>query len=154
MKNASELTDAERAKLAKGLREVLADTYALYVKTHGYHWNVSGPSFRSLHLMFEEQYNDLWMSLDTIAERLRAIGERAPGSTEAILEHASIKPDNSIPDAASMVENLAAGHDALSATLKRAMKAAEDVDDDITVDLFTGRRAIVQKFAWMLRATV
>ena len=154
MLNAQSLSTEDRAKLAKGLKNVLADTYALYVKTHGYHWNVTGPRFNSLHNMFEEQYTDLWQALDEIAERLRAIGEFAPGSTEAILENASIKPDNSTPDADSMVSNLATGHDTLSATLKAALDDAESVGDDVTVDLFTQRMTVSQKTAWMLRSSI
>ncbi len=154
MKNATELSAEDRAKLAKGLRAVMADTYALYVKTHGYHWNVTGPRFKALHEMFMEQYTELWTALDDIAERLRAIGEYAPGSTEAILEYATIKPDNSQPDAESMVENLAKGHDTLSATLKGALDLADEVGDDVTVDMFTQRMTVSQKTAWMLRSSL
>lgn len=154
MYNASELSAEDRAKLASGLRAVLGDTYALYVKTHGYHWNVTGPRFKSLHELFMTQYTELWTALDEIAERLRSIGELAPGSTEALLEHASIKPDNSNPDAEAMVQNLAKGHDILSTTLKKALDAANDVGDDVTVDLFTQRMAVSQKTAWMLRSSL
>ena len=154
MLNASTLTAEDRAKLAKGLRAFMGDTYALYVKTHGYHWNVTGPRFKSLHELFMEQYTELWTALDEIAERLRAIGEFAPGSTEAILENATIKPDNSQPDAEAMIENLAAGHDTLSATLKTALDAAGKVGDDVTVDLFTQRMMVSQKTAWMLRSSL
>lgn len=154
MYNASELSAEDRAKLASGLRAVLGDTYALYVKTHGYHWNVTGPRFKSLHELFMTQYTELWTALDEIAERLRSIGELAPGSTEALLEHASIKPDNSNPDAEAMVQNLAKGHDMLSTTLKKALDAANDVGDDVTVDLFTQRMAVSQKTAWMLRSSL
>lgn len=154
MLNATELTAEDRAKLAKGLKAVMGDTYALYVKTHGYHWNVTGPRFKSLHELFMEQYTELWNALDEIAERLRAIGELAPGSTEAILANATIKPDNSHPDAEAMIENLAKGHDMLSATLKKALDDASEVGDDVTVDLFTQRMAISQKTAWMLRSSL
>ena len=105
MNNASELTAEQRAALTKGLKAVMGDTYALYVKTHGYHWNVTGPRFKSLHELFMAQYTELWTALDEIAERIRSIGEFAPGSTEAILENASIKPDNSRPDAEAMVHD-------------------------------------------------
>jgi len=154
MENATSLSAADRSKIAQGIRAVMADTYALYVKTHGYHWNVTGPRFKALHELFEEQYRELWEALDEIAERLRSIGEFAPGSTEAILEHATIKPDNSQPDAESMVENLARGHDTLSATLKKALDAADEAGDDVTVDLFTQRMAVSQKTAWMLRSSI
>lgn len=154
MLNPSELTAEDRAKLAGALRAVMGDTYALYVKTHGYHWNVTGPRFKALHDMFMEQYTELWTALDEIAERLRAIGELAPGSTEAILENATIKPDNSHPDAEAMLENLAKGHDMLSSTLKKGLDAAGEVGDDVTVDLFTQRMTVSQKTAWMLRSSL
>ena len=154
MNNASELTAEQRAALTKGLKAVMGDTYALYVKTHGYHWNVTGPRFKSLHELFMAQYTELWTALDEIAERIRSIGEFAPGSTEAILENASIKPDNSRPDAEAMVENLAKGHDMLSTTLKKALDVAGEIGDDVTVDLFTQRMAISQKTAWMLRSSL
>ena len=154
MKNASSLTAAERAKLNDALVKVLGDTYALYIKTHGYHWNVTGPRFKALHEMFMEQYTELWTALDEIAERIRAIGAFAPGSTEAILENATIKPDNSQPDADAMIENLAKGHDMMSATLKKALDVASEIGDDVTVDLFTQRMTVSQKTAWMLRSSL
>ncbi|MAI90874.1 Dps family protein [Ponticaulis sp.] len=154
MKNASSLTAAERAKLNDALVKVLGDTYALYIKTHGYHWNVTGPRFKALHEMFMEQYQELWAALDEIAERIRSIGEFAPGSTEAILSKASIMPDNSQPDAESMIENLATGHDTLSATLKEGLDIAGEIGDDVTVDLFTQRMTVSQKTAWMLRSSL
>jgi starvation-inducible DNA-binding protein len=154
MNNASELTAEQRAALAKALKAVMGDTYALYVKTHGYHWNVTGPRFKSLHELFMEQYTELWTALDEIAERIRSIGEFAPGSTEAILENATIKPDNSRPDAEEMVQNLAKGHDMLSTTLKKGLDVAGEIGDDVTVDLFTQRMSISQKTAWMLRSSL
>ena len=154
MYNPTELSADDRARLTAALKSVMGDTYALYVKTHGYHWNVTGPRFKSLHEMFMEQYTELWTALDEIAERIRTLGEFAPGSTEQILENATIKPDNSQPDADSMVENLAKGHDMLSTTLKKALDVADEIGDDVTVDLFTQRMTVSQKTAWMLRANL
>lgn len=154
MYNPTELSTDDRARLTAALKSVMGDTYALYVKTHGYHWNVTGPRFKSLHEMFMEQYTELWTALDEIAERIRTLGEFAPGSTEQILENATIKPDNSQPDADSMVENLAKGHDMLSTTLKKALDVADEIGDDVTVDLFTQRMTVSQKTAWMLRSSL
>ncbi|HBH89587.1 Dps family protein [Ponticaulis sp.] len=154
MYNPTELSADDRARLTAALKSVMGDTYALYVKTHGYHWNVTGPRFKSLHEMFMEQYTELWTALDEIAERIRTLGEFAPGSTEQILENATIKPDNSQPDADSMVENLAKGHDMLSTTLKKALDVADEIGDDVTVDLFTQRMTVSQKTAWMLRSSL
>lgn len=154
MENAASLSAEQKDKLVGALKSVMGDTYALYVKTHGYHWNVTGPRFKSLHELFMEQYTELWTALDEIAERIRAIGAFAPGSTEAILANATIKPDNSQPDAESMIENLAKGHDMLSATLKKALDVADEIGDDVTVDLFTQRMSISQKTAWMLRSSL
>jgi len=154
MYNPTELSADDRARLTAALKSVMGDTYALYVKTHGYHWNVTGPRFKSLHEMFMEQYTELWTALDEIAERIRTLGEFAPGSTEQILENATIKPDNSQPDADSMVENLAKGHDMLSTTLKKALDVADEIGDDVTVDLFTQRMTVSQKTAWMLRSSI
>lgn len=154
MENAASLSAEQKDKLVGALKSVMGDTYALYVKTHGYHWNVTGPRFKSLHELFMEQYTELWTALDEIAERIRAIGAFAPGSTEAILEKATIKPDNSQPDAESMIENLAKGHDMLSSTLKKALDVADEIGDDVTVDLFTQRMTVSQKTAWMLRSSL
>ena len=154
MYNPTELSADDRARLTAALKSVMGDTYALYVKTHGYHWNVTGPRFKSLHEMFMEQYTELWTALDEIAERIRTLGEFAPGSTEQILENATIKPDNSQPDADSMVENIAKGHDMLSTTLKKALDVADEIGDDVTVDLFTQRMTVSQKTAWMLRSSI
>ena len=154
MYNPTELSADDRARLTAALKSVMGDTYALYVKTHGYHWNVTGPRFKSLHEMFMEQYTELWTALDEIAERIRTLGEFAPGSTEQILENATIKPDNSQPDADSMVENLAKGHDMLSTTLKKALDVADEIGDDVTVELFTQRMTVSQKTAWMLRSSL
>jgi starvation-inducible DNA-binding protein len=146
------LTDAARKSSAQALKVLLSETYALYTKTHGYHWNVTGPRFNELHTMFMAQYNELWLALDLIAERIRAVGHFAPGSSGEMLEHATIKPDNGVPEAADMVKHLAAGHEAVSKAAKAGIKVAEKNNDPVTVDLFTQRAQIAEKTAWMLRA--
>ena len=146
------LTDAARKSSAEALKVLLSETYALYTKTHGYHWNVTGPRFNELHTMFMAQYNELWLALDLIAERIRALGHFAPGSSGEMLEHATIKPDNGVPEAADMVKHLASGHEAVSKAAKAGIKVAEKNNDPVTVDLFTQRAQIAEKTAWMLRA--
>jgi starvation-inducible DNA-binding protein len=148
------LTEAERQSSVDALKKLLGETYALYAKTHGYHWNVTGPRFQALHTMFETQYNDLWASLDEIAERIRALGHFAPGSPGEMMDLASIKPDNGIPDANDMVANLVKGHEAISRVAKQGLKVAEESGDAVTADLFTQRAQIAEKTAWMLRASI
>ncbi|MCL4130535.1 UNVERIFIED_CONTAM: hypothetical protein GTU68_001162 [Idotea baltica] len=148
------LTDKAREASADALRTLLGETYALYIKTHGYHWNVTGPRFNELHGMFMGQYTELWAALDEIAERMRAIGHFAPGSSGEMMAHASIKPDNGVPDAADMVANLAKGHEAVSRAAKAGIKVAEEANDAVTVDLMTQRADIAEKTAWMLRSSL
>ncbi|WP_027837308.1 Dps family protein [Hyphomonas sp.] len=148
------LNDDARNTSADALRVLLAETYALYSKTHGYHWNVTGPRFNALHTMFETQYNELWLALDEIAERIRALGHFAPSSAGEMVDRATIKPDNGIPDADTMVENLVKGHEAVSRAAKAGLKIAEDNGDAVTADLMTQRAAIAEKTAWMLRANL
>ena len=148
------LTEAERQSSVDALKKLLGETYALYAKTHGYHWNVTGPRFQALHTMFETQYNDLWASLDEIAERIRALGHFAPGSPGEMMDLATIKPDNGIPDANDMVANLVKGHEAISRVAKQGIEAAEKAGDAVTVDLMTQRATIAEKTAWMLRASI
>ncbi|MEZ5954970.1 MAG: Dps family protein [Hyphomonas sp.] len=148
------LTDAQRESSVEALRKLLGETYALYAKTHGYHWNVTGPSFNSLHAMFMTQYTELWAALDEIAERIRALGHFAPGSPGEMMDLATIKPDNGIPDAQDMIGNLAKGHEAVSRAAKEGIKVAEANGDAVTVDLMTQRATIAEKTAWMLRASI
>jgi starvation-inducible DNA-binding protein len=148
------LTEDQRAQSVEALKKLLGETYALYAKTHGYHWNVTGPRFNALHTMFELQYNELWAALDEIAERIRALGHFAPGSPGEMTDLATIKPDNGIPDADEMVANLAKGHEAVSRAAKQGIQAAEKVGDAVTVDLMTQRATIAEKTAWMLRASI
>lgn len=142
-----------REKVAGVLKKALADTYAVYMKTHGYHWNVTGPQFRSLHLMFEEQYQDMWNALDDLAERIRALGVYAPGSGRQMAEISSIEDgDNDVPSAETMVQNLVRDHEAVSASFREAIEVAEEVNDTGSADLLTARLQFHEKTAWMLRS--
>lgn len=147
------LTDEARKSSAEALKVLLGETYALYTKTHGYHWNVTGPRFNELHTMFMAQYNELWLALDLIAERIRALGHFAPGSSGEMVAHATIKPDKGVPEATEMVRNLAAGHEAVSRAAKAGIETGEANHDPVTVDLCTQRAQIAEKTAWMLRAS-
>lgn len=140
-----------RKKVATALEQVLADTYALYSKTHGYHWNVEGPRFAQLHLLFETQYNELWASLDLMAERIRALGHFAP-SGESVSGRTSIKADNGVPGEDQMLANLAAGNEAVVKAARAALETAEEAGDQASADLMTQRVIAGEKAAWMLRA--
>jgi starvation-inducible DNA-binding protein len=148
------LNETERAGSVAALRNVLGETYALYFKTHGYHWNVTGPRFKALHDLFMEQYTELWQALDVLAERIRALGAFAPGSGDEISSYATIKPDNGVPDAEDMVNNLVRGHETIARVAKEGVKEAEAADDAVTADLLTQRAAIAEKTAWMLRSSL
>lgn len=140
-----------RKKVVTALEQVLADTYGLYAKTHGYHWNVEGPRFNSLHLMFEGQYNELWLALDLIAERIRSLGAYAPFG-DAIGAKSQLKADNGVPNAEQMIANLVDGNEAVVRSARKALETAEEAGDQATADLMTQRVAIGEKTAWMLRA--
>jgi starvation-inducible DNA-binding protein len=142
-----------RKKVAGALEQVMTDTYALYTKTHGYHWNVEGPRFSQLHLLFETQYNELWMSLDLMAERIRALGHYAP-SGENIAGRTVIKADNGVPNEDQMLANLASGNEAVVKAARSTLKIAEEAGDQATADLMTQRVVAGEKAAWMLRAHV
>ena len=147
------ISKAHRETISKGLSQVLADTYVLYLKTHAYHWNVTGPMFASLHILFEGQYNELHGAADTIAERIRALGRFAPGSYASFARLSSIKEDNDeVPAAMMMIANLVMGHEALGRTLRSAFKVAEAGGDQATMDLLIGRMEASDKAAWMLRS--
>lgn len=147
------LSADQRAEMADAVARLLADTYALYFKTHAYHWNVTGPRFHDLHAMFEEQYTELWQATDDIAERVRALGDLAPISYEEMAGKASVKFDNATPDADSMVRNLVAGHEQVVRTARAVLKLAGDHGDEATADLVAPRVSVHEKTAWMLRAT-
>ena len=146
------IPEAERAKIAEGLTHVLADTYTLYLKTHNYHWNVTGPMFNTLHTMFEVQYNELWMAVDEIAERIRSLGEYAPGSYAAYADLTSIEEDTGVPKAEVMLANLVKGHEAVARTARAVFPLAEEASDEPTADLLTQRMQASEKTAWMLRS--
>ncbi len=147
------LPDGARRDIAEHLSHMLADTYTLYLKTHGYHWNVSGPMFRSLHLMFEEQYMDLRDAADLIAERMLALGHLAPASYAEYSKLASVSDEPGVPQAMDMVRNLVDGHETVVRTARATVKAAEAAGDVATADLATTRIDVHEKTAWMLRAT-
>ena len=139
---------------AHALKIVLADSYALYLKTHNYHWNVEGANFRALHLMFEEQYTDLAIAVDDIAERIRALGEKAPGTFSAFSKLSSIKEGDENASAASMIKELANSQDTIIGSLKNALDVAQKVNDEVTAGLLIDRMGVHEKAAWMLKSTV
>jgi starvation-inducible DNA-binding protein len=147
------IPDTARKELAAGLSRLLADTYTLYLKTHGYHWNVTGPMFRSLHLMFEEQYIELRDAVDQIAERIRALGYLAPGSYSEFAKLTTIPEEEGMPEALDMVRRLVEGHEAVIRTARGLVDTAEAAGDVATADLATERLQVHEKTAWMLRAT-
>ncbi|WP_158770400.1 Dps family protein [Paraglaciecola sp. L1A13] len=137
---------------AKALSSVLADTYVLYLKTHNFHWNVEGPNFRPLHLMFEEQYQDLWASLDVIAERIRALGAYAPGTYAKFAALATIKENQDIPKANGMLSELAKDNESIIATLVEAIQVAQNAGDEPSAGLLIDRQTVHEKAAWMMRS--
>ena len=147
------ISDEDRAAIAAGLSRLLADTYTLYLTTHNFHWNVTGPMFNTLHLMFMEQYTELWNAVDPIAERIRSLGHPAPGSYAQFGELSSIKDvPRDPPKALEMVAILVEGHEAVARTARSIFPAAEKADDEPTADLLTQRLAIHEQTAWMLRS--
>lgn len=142
----------DREKIVAGLSRVLADTYTLYLKTHNFHWNVEGPMFNTLHLMFMEQYTELWNALDLIAERIRALGFPAPATYKEFSKLSSIEETDGVPDALEMVRLLMTGHEAVARTARESFPAAEKAGDESTCDLYTQRLNIHEKTAWMLRS--
>ena len=146
------IPESDRQKITEGLARVLADTYTLYLKTHNYHWNVTGPMFNTLHTMFEVQYNELWMAVDEIAERIRSLGEYAPGSYKAYADLTSIEEDSGVPKAEAMIANLVKGHEAVARTARAVLPTAGDAGDEPTADLLIQRMQASEKTAWMLRS--
>ena len=141
-----------RQRIAAGLGQVLADTSVLYAKTHGFHWNVTGPMFNTLHLMFMAQYTELWNALDVIAERIRALGFPAPYGGRTIAGLSSITETDGVPEALAMVRELVAGHEAVARTARTMFSLASEANDQPTADLLTQRLQIHEKTAWMLRS--
>jgi len=144
--------DNARKEICEGLSKVLADTYLLYLKTHGFHWNVTGPRFQQLHTLFEEQYREMWAAIDDIAERIRTLGFHAPASYGAFTKLASIEEQDESPEAEQMLADLVKGNEAVLKTLRAALPAAQDAGDEATVDLLVGRLSVHEKAAWMLRS--
>lgn len=142
----------ERSEITAGLSRLLADSYTLYLKTHNYHWNVEGPLFNTLHLMFEQQYTELALAVDVIAERIRALGEPAPGSYAAFSRLSSIEEEEDVPAAETMIANLVKGQEAVVRTARSIFPAVERANDEPTADLLTQRMQIHEKNAWMLRS--
>ena len=146
------IAEQDRTAIAEGLSRLLADSYTLYLKTHNYHWNVTGPMFNTLHLMFEQQYTELALAVDLIAERIRALGHRAPGSYKAYAALTSIEEETGSPDAEEMIRQLVKGQEAVVRTARAVFPAAEAAHDEPTADLLTQRMQIHEKNAWMLRS--
>ena len=142
----------DRRDIASGLSKLLADSYSLYLKTHNYHWNVTGPQFNTLHQMFEQQYTELAAAVDEIAERIRALGIKAPGSYSAYSELTSITEGTGDEAAEEMIRQLVVGQETVARTAREAFPAAEKADDEPTADLLTQRMQIHEKNAWMLRS--
>ena len=146
------LSDESRASIAAGLSGLLADSYTLYLMTHNFHWNVKGPMFNSLHLMFMTQYTEQWTALDLIAERIRALGYPAPGTYAEFVKLATIKEVEGVPKALEMVRHLVSAQEATARTARKLLPLVEDADDQPTADLLTQRLDVHEKTAWMLRS--
>lgn len=146
------ISDADRAAVAAGLSKVLADTFTLYLNTHNFHWNVTGPLFNTLHTMFETQYTELWASTDDLAERIRALGHFAPGTYQQYTNLSSIEQPAEVPEALEMVRLLVKGHEAVARTARSVFSTADAADDQPTADLLTERLNYHEKTAWMLRS--
>ena len=141
-----------RARITDGLAHLLADTYTLYLKTHNYHWNVTGPMFQTLHLMFEAQYNELALAVDLIAERMRALGAKAPGSYAEFSRLTSISEGTSVTSAIDMIRDLVVSQEAVVRTARALFPVVDEAHDEPTADLLTQRMQIHEKTAWMLRS--
>ncbi|EJC65707.1 putative DNA-binding protein [Alcaligenes faecalis subsp. faecalis NCIB 8687] len=146
------ISTADRAAVVNELSKVLADSYTVYLMTHNFHWNVTGPMFKTLHELFMTQYTELWQALDDIAERIRALGHYAPGTYAEFQKLSSITQPTSVPDATTMIELLVKGNEALARTARTAFDRADSADDQPTADLLTQRLDVHEKNAWMLRS--
>lgn len=146
------ISDQDREAIADGLSHLLADTYTLYLKTHNYHWNVTGPMFNTLHLMFEAQYNELALAVDQIAERIRALGYPAPGSYAQFAKLSVIGESTGVPRAEDMIADLVKGQEAVIRTARKVFPVAQKANDEPTTDLLTQRMQVHEKTAWMLRS--
>jgi len=146
------ISEEDRKSIVDGLSRLLSDTYVLYLKTHNFHWNVTGPMFRTLHLMFEEQYNELALAVDLIAERIRALGFPAPGAYSVYARLSSIKEEEGVPGAEDMIRQLVDGQEAVTRTARGIFPLLDKVSDEPTADLLTQRMQVHEKTAWMLRS--
>ncbi|MCB9761788.1 MAG: DNA starvation/stationary phase protection protein [Alphaproteobacteria bacterium] len=146
------IPEAQRLAIVDGLSRLLADTYTLYLKTHNFHWNVTGPMFNTLHLMFEAQYNELALAVDLIAERIRALGAPAPGTYSAFAKLGSIPETEGVPKATDMIRLLVEAHEAVIRTARSVFPDAEAASDEASADLLTQRLQVHEKTAWMLRS--
>jgi len=146
------IPDKERRAIAEGLSRLLADSYTLYLKTHNFHWNVTGPQFNTLHLMFEAQYTELALAVDLIAERIRALDHPAPGSYAQYSKLSSIKEETGVPKAKEMIKQLVAGQEAVTRTAREIFPTVDKAHDEPTADLLTQRMQVHEKNAWMLRS--
>lgn len=146
------ISDKDRKQITDGLSALLADSYMLYVKTHNFHWNVEGPMFNTLHVMFMGQYTELWNALDTIAERIRSLGEYAPGSYKAFAALTSIEESEKVPKAEKMIAELIKGHEVVIQTARRLIPVCADAHDEVTAGILTDRLEIHEKTSWMLRS--
>ncbi len=143
----------DRLKSAEAVTKLMANTYTLYLKTHGYHWNVEGPHFQQLHIQFMEQYTEMWTAVDELAERVRALGLYAPRSYAAMAKVSDIKEEAGSPDWKTMVQTLAQDHEQLAKIARDVLRIAEEANDDATADVVSPRVTLHEKTAWMLRAT-
>lgn len=146
------INEKDRETIAKGLKHLLADTYTLYLQTHNFHWNVTGPQFRDLHLMFEEHYTEMAVAVDDIAERIRTLDVPAPGTYKAFADLSSIKEVEGVPEAEEMVKILTQGHEQVVKTCREVLGPAQKADDESTAALVSDRMRVHEKTAWMLRA--
>jgi len=146
------IDEATRKEIANGLSRLLADTYSLYLKTHNFHWNVTGPMFQTLHLMFEQQYTELALAVDQVAERIRALGFPAPGTYSQYVRLSSIPETEGVPRSNDMIQSLVEGQEAVIRTARSIFSIAEAANDEPTADLLTQRMQIHEKTAWMLRS--
>jgi starvation-inducible DNA-binding protein len=146
------IDEKQRAAIAAGLAKLLADSYTLYLKTHNYHWNVTGPMFNTLHLMFEQQYTELALAVDSIAERIRALGFPAPGTYKAYAKLTDVKEEDGVPSAQDMIRNLVRGQETVVRSARAVFPLVDEASDEPTADLLTQRMQIHEKNAWMLRS--
>ena len=146
------IKESDRKEIAEGLSHLLADTYSLYLKTHYYHWNVEGPQFQTLHLMFETHYTEMAVAVDDIAERIRILGHKAPGTYKAFSKLSTVKEDADLPSAREMIQNLLTAHETVIRTAKSILPKLDGANDEATQSLLGDRIVIHEKTAWMLRS--